>query len=161
MATAAAAGEALREPAAAAVGFSAPEATPSLAAPVAVHSPVSQEAMSAAVSAAVGAGGGGGYSGGTGGFRSSGGGPGPGGGGGSFDAGIDQILVAGIQTGNGEVVITAVAPVFAGTPGKGNCHGKSVSALAKQYGGLNRAAAALGFDSVSALQDAIMAFCGG
>jgi hypothetical protein len=36
--------------------------------------------------------------------------------------------------------------VFAGTPGKANCHGKSVSALAKQFGGLNNAAAALGFD---------------
>ena len=34
---------------------------------------------------------------------------------------------------------------FAGTPGKANCHGKSVSALAKQYGGLAAAAAALGF----------------
>jgi hypothetical protein len=52
-------------------------------------------------------------------------------------------------------------PVFAGTPGKANCHGKSVSALAQQYGGLNNAAAALGFSSVSALQDAIMTFCGG
>jgi uncharacterized repeat protein (TIGR03803 family) len=50
---------------------------------------------------------------------------------------------------------------FAGTPGKPNCHGKSVSALAKQYGGLNSAAAALGYPSVSALQDAIRAFCGG
>jgi hypothetical protein len=52
-------------------------------------------------------------------------------------------------------------PVFAGTPGKANCHGKSVSALAKQYGGLNNAAAALGFDSVGALQGAILGFCGG
>jgi YVTN family beta-propeller protein len=48
---------------------------------------------------------------------------------------------------------------FAGTPGKANCHGKSVSALAKQYGGLNGAAAALGFDSVKALQIAIDEFC--
>jgi lipocalin len=50
-------------------------------------------------------------------------------------------------------------PVFAGTPGKANCDGKSVSALAKEYGGLNNAAAILGYSSVSALQDAIMAFC--
>jgi uncharacterized repeat protein (TIGR03803 family) len=50
---------------------------------------------------------------------------------------------------------------FAGTPGKANCHGSSVSALAKQYGGLNNAAAALGFASVQALQDAITAFCAG
>jgi hypothetical protein len=52
-------------------------------------------------------------------------------------------------------------PVFAGTPGKANCHGKSVSALAKQFGGLNAAAADLGFASVRALQDAILAYCGG
>jgi hypothetical protein len=51
-------------------------------------------------------------------------------------------------------------PVFAGTPGKANCHGKSVSGLAKQFGGLNAAAAALGFSSVGALQNAILAFCG-
>jgi hypothetical protein len=52
-------------------------------------------------------------------------------------------------------------PVFAGTPGKSNCHGQSISALAKQYGGLNSAAAALGYSDVSALQIAIMTFCGG
>jgi YVTN family beta-propeller protein len=50
---------------------------------------------------------------------------------------------------------------FAGTPGFSNCHGQSVSALAKQYGVLNAAAAALGFASVAALQNAIMAFCEG
>jgi uncharacterized repeat protein (TIGR03803 family) len=48
---------------------------------------------------------------------------------------------------------------FAGTPGKPNCFGKSVSALARQYGGLNAAAAALGRPSVRALQKAIMEFC--
>jgi hypothetical protein len=49
-----------------------------------------------------------------------------------------------------------VVPIaFAGTPGKRNCHGQSVSALAKQYGGLVAAAAALGFPSVRALQDDI------
>jgi hypothetical protein len=57
---------------------------------------------------AEGAGGGGGYSGGGGGGRSPGG-MGIGGGGGSFDAGIDQVLVADLQAGNGEVVITEVA----------------------------------------------------
>ena len=53
------------------------------------------------------------------------------------------------------------APRFAGTPGKANCHGQSVSALAKQYGGLNNATATLGYSSVSALQNAIMEFCDG
>jgi YVTN family beta-propeller protein len=50
-------------------------------------------------------------------------------------------------------------PKFAGTPGFSNCHGQSVSALAKQYGGLNAASAALGFASVNALQDAIENYC--
>jgi hypothetical protein len=71
------------------------------------------------------------------------------------------VLVSGIWTGNGEVVINLVSPVFAGTPGKANCHGKSVSALAQQFGGLNNAAEALGYPSVDALQNAIMEFCEG
>jgi hypothetical protein len=59
-----------------------------------------------------------------------------------------------------DVTFSAVlAPVFAGTPGTANCHGKSVSALARQYGGLNGAAAALRYADVSALQNAILAFC--
>ncbi len=49
----------------------------------------------------------------------------------------------------------------AGTPGQANCHGKSVSALAHQFGGLDAAASALGFSSVEALQDALRTFCEG
>jgi hypothetical protein len=48
----------------------------------------------------------------------------------------------------------------AGTPGRPNCHGKSVSALAHQFGDLDAAASALGFSSVEALQEAFDAFCG-
>jgi hypothetical protein len=51
--------------------------------------------------------------------------------------------------------------IFAGTPGKPNCFGQSVSALARQYGGLNAAAEALGYPSVRALQQAIREFCEG
>jgi hypothetical protein len=51
-------------------------------------------------------------------------------------------------------------PVFAGMPGRANCHGQSVSALARQFGGLNAAAVALGYSGVGALQNAILAFCG-
>ena len=47
----------------------------------------------------------------------------------------------------------------AGTPGQTNCHGKSVSALAHQFGGLDTAASALGFSSVKALQDGLQTFC--
>jgi hypothetical protein len=53
----------------------------------------------------------------------------------------------------------AASFVPAGTPGQPNCHGKSVSALARQFGGLAAAATELGFDSVQALQEAIRAFC--
>ena len=52
-------------------------------------------------------------------------------------------------------------PTFAGIPGKANCFGQSVTALQGQFRGLNAAAAALGFPSVRALQNAILAFCGG
>jgi probable HAF family extracellular repeat protein len=51
--------------------------------------------------------------------------------------------------------------MFVGTPGKANCYGQSVSTLARQYRGLNAAASALGYSDVSALQNAIVAFCGG
>jgi hypothetical protein len=47
----------------------------------------------------------------------------------------------------------------AGTPGRANCHGKSVSALAHQFGGLDAATSALGFSSVAALQEALKTFC--
>jgi hypothetical protein len=50
---------------------------------------------------------------------------------------------------------------FAGTPGQANCNGQSVAALAGLYGGLDGAAAALGFSNVSALQKAVSDYCGG
>ena len=53
------------------------------------------------------------------------------------------------------------APRFAGTPGKANCFGQSISALARLFDGLNTAAADLGFSSVPTLQNAIQAFCEG
>jgi hypothetical protein len=48
----------------------------------------------------------------------------------------------------------------AGIPGQANCHGKTVSALARQFGGMSDAAEALGFSSVAALQEGIGQFCG-
>jgi len=52
-------------------------------------------------------------------------------------------------------------PTFAGTPRSANCYGQSVATLATQFGGLIRAASALAFSSIRAMQDAIMAYCGG
>jgi hypothetical protein len=47
----------------------------------------------------------------------------------------------------------------AGMPGQANCHGQSVSAVARQFGGVPAAASVLGFSSVKALQDALKTFC--
>jgi hypothetical protein len=46
-----------------------------------------------------------------------------------------------------------------GVPGKRNCHGKTISALAHQFGGVDSAAEALGFSSVNELQNAFRGFC--
>ena len=46
-----------------------------------------------------------------------------------------------------------------GVPGKHNCHGKTISALAHQFGGVDAAAEALGFSSVDELQEAFGGFC--
>jgi uncharacterized repeat protein (TIGR03803 family) len=50
---------------------------------------------------------------------------------------------------------------FAGIPGRSNCIGKSVSALAQQYGGLAAAAATLGYSGVEVLQKTVAAYCDG
>jgi hypothetical protein len=63
-------------------------------------------------------------------------------------SGVDLTLPAGVRYG------------FAGKVGDANCHGQSVSSLARQFGGLGPAAANLGFPNVQALQDAIKAYCG-
>jgi hypothetical protein len=72
-----------------------------------------------------------------------------------------NIAVLGGRNDNGGIGAAWVfnQPMFAGTPGYSNCYGKSASALAQQYGGLNNAATALGYPSASALQNVIMTFC--
>lgn len=49
---------------------------------------------------------------------------------------------------------------FPGIPGDPNCHGKTVSALTKLYGGMASAAVVLGYASEADLQAAITAYCG-
>jgi YVTN family beta-propeller protein len=51
--------------------------------------------------------------------------------------------------------------VFAGTPGTASCIRHSVSALVRGFGGPNVAAVTLGFPSISALQNAVLAYCDG
>jgi hypothetical protein len=50
---------------------------------------------------------------------------------------------------------------FAGIPRQSTCIGSSNAALARQYGGLAAAASALGYDSIRALQSAMVAYCMG
>jgi hypothetical protein len=47
----------------------------------------------------------------------------------------------------------------AGTPGKANCHGQTISALARQFEGIDGAASHFGSSSVAALQNAVVLFC--
>ena len=71
-----------------------------------------------------------------------------------------------------DIVGGATAPTFnmtfslagetvpeAGTPGKANCLGKTISALAQEFGSTYSAASSLGFSSVQALQDGFTRFC--
>ena len=72
--------------------------------------------------------------------------------------GTDIIAGTPAPTFNMTFSLTGETVPRAGTPGRANCHGKSVSALAHQFGGLDAAASALGFSSVEALQDAFGRF---
>ena len=47
----------------------------------------------------------------------------------------------------------------AGTPGVANCLGKTIAALAQEFGSTHSAASSLGFSSVQALQDGFTLFC--
>jgi beta-propeller repeat-containing protein len=77
-------------------------------------------------------------------------------------AGTLQTTGSGLTASNVTAFVAKIGGTlaFAGRPGEPNCHGKSVSALARQYRGINAAAAALGFLDAQALQEAIRAHCG-
>jgi uncharacterized repeat protein (TIGR03803 family) len=76
------------------------------------------------------------------------------------DAKGDLFGTTGFGGANGNGTVFEVT-AFAGTPGQANCIGTSVSALARQYGGLAHAADALDYSSVGYLQTAVANYCGG
>ena len=81
-----------------------------------------------------------------------------------IDAATNTLIGSPIPVGDRPVafgVFIQPAPTFAGVAGSKNCRGTSVSALATKFGGLDAAAAALGFSTVQTLQDAIRTFCEG
>jgi hypothetical protein len=67
----------------------------------------------------------------------------------------------GTSTGTIDAFVLKIGNGFAGVPKQADCHGKSVSALNRQFGNLPLAATALGFPSVHALQRTIQVFCEG
>jgi len=73
--------------------------------------------------------------------------------------GTDIIGGATPPTFNMTFALTGETVPEAGTPGQANCHGKTVSALAHQFGSTYSAASTLGFSSVQALQDGFTLFC--
>ena len=74
--------------------------------------------------------------------------------------GTDIIGGTPAPTFNMAFAITGETVLEAGTSGQANCDGKTISALAEQFGGIYSAASALGFSSVQALQDGFTLFCG-
>jgi uncharacterized repeat protein (TIGR03803 family) len=61
----------------------------------------------------------------------------------------------------GTVFQLTLPAIFTGIPGKANCTGQSISFMAKKYGGIAHAAESLGYPNVAALQNAVLAYCGG
>jgi hypothetical protein len=72
---------------------------------------------------------------------------------------IGKDIVGGTTTFNMSFSLAGEAIPNAGTPGSANCDGKTISALADQLGSTDQAASALGFSSVTALQDGFRLFC--
>lgn len=68
--------------------------------------------------------------------------------------------IIGSDTFNMTFSLTGNTIPAAGTPGKANCHGRTVSAMAHEFGGIDASASTLGYSSVGALQDGINVFCG-
>jgi hypothetical protein len=64
-------------------------------------------------------------------------------------------------SGYGTVFKLTLPATFTGIPGKANCTGQSISFAAKKYGGIAHAAESLGYASVAAMQNAVLAYCGG
>jgi len=75
-----------------------------------------------------------------------------------------KVYLANVETDNVTVIDTATNTVIGFIPDARTgklLRPERVAALVQQFRGLNSAAVALGFSSVSALQNAIIAFCGG
>ena len=67
--------------------------------------------------------------------------------------------IVGAGTFNMTFSLTGNTVPEAGTPGQPNCHGKTVSAMALEFGGIDASASTLGYSGTAALQDGVRTFC--
>jgi hypothetical protein len=75
---------------------------------------------------------------------------------------IGTDIIGGTPAPTFNMTFSLTGATIAGTPGHAHCRGQSISGLSEDFGGeLDAAASALGFPSVKALHDAVVAFCRG
>ena len=72
---------------------------------------------------------------------------------------IGTDIIGGTPAPTFNMTFSLTGATIAGTPGRPHCRGRSISGLSKDFGELDAAASALGFPSVKALHDAVVAFC--
>jgi len=72
---------------------------------------------------------------------------------------IGTDIIGGTPAPTFNMTFSLTGATIAGTPGRAHCRGRSISGLSKDFGELDAAASALGFPSVKALHDAVVAFC--
>jgi hypothetical protein len=72
---------------------------------------------------------------------------------------IGTDIIGGTPAPTFNMTFSLTGATIAGTPGRTHCRGRSISGLSEDFGELDAAASALGFPSVHALHDAVVAFC--
>jgi len=73
---------------------------------------------------------------------------------------IGTDIIGGTPAPTFNMTFALTGATLAGTPGRAHCRGQSISGLSEDFGGeLDAAASALGFSSVKALHNAVVAFC--
>src|SRR5262245_15630912 len=72
---------------------------------------------------------------------------------------IGTDIIGGTPAPTFNMTFSVIGATIAGTPGRAHCRGRSISGLSEDFGELDAAASALGFPSVKALRDAVVAFC--
>jgi hypothetical protein len=72
---------------------------------------------------------------------------------------IGTDIIGGTPAPTFNMAFSLTGATVAGTPGRANCRGRSISGLSEDFGELDAAASALGFPSVKALHGTVVAFC--